>query len=117
MVDYIGRVPASSILLGQGFKQLVDQGMAPADALNTTIWRLRGTEPAAKPPNIAFNGDASGDEPDGQPGESGTGLGANPPGPTAAADLTAAGANAVGSSAAAARSAGSALRSGTAAPA
>lgn len=42
LLDYIGRVPASSILLGQGFKQLVDQGMAPADALSTTIWRLRG---------------------------------------------------------------------------
>lgn len=111
LLDYIGRVPDSSILLGQGFKQLVDQGMAPADALNTTIWRLRGTEPAAKPPNIAFNGNGSGDEPGAQPEGSGTGFGANPPDTAAAADLTAAGVSAVDSSAPAARPAGSALRS------
>src|SRR5260370_15488087 len=66
LLDYIGRVPASSILLGQGFKQLVDQGVTPSDALNTTILRLRGTEPAApRPPNIAFNSHAPGDEPGG----------------------------------------------------
>ena len=111
LLDYIGRVPTSSILLGQGFKQLVDQGMAPADALNTTIWRLRGTEPAAKPPNIASNANAAGDEPGAQPGGSGTRIGASPPDPAAAADLTAAGVNAVDSSTAAARPAGSALRS------
>jgi hypothetical protein len=114
LLDYIGRVPASSILLGQGFKQLVDQGMAPADALNTTIWRLRGTDPPAPmPPNIAFNADASGDEPGGQPGASGTQPGANPPGPAAAADLAAAGASAGDSGTAAARPAGSALLSDT----
>jgi len=113
MLDYIGRVPASSILLGDGFKQLVDQGMAPADALNTTLWRLRGTEPAAKPPTIAFNGDASGDEPSGQPGGSGTRIGAGPPDLAAAADLTAAGVNPVDSSTAAAWPAGSALRPDT----
>jgi hypothetical protein len=116
MVDYIGRVPPSSILLGQGFKQLVDQGMAPADALNTTIWRLRGTEPAVgKPPNIAFNADASSDEQGGQPGGSGTRFGANPPDPAAATSLAVSGVNAGDGSTAAARPAGSALRSDTAA--
>jgi hypothetical protein len=112
LLDYIGRVPASSILLGEGFKQLVDQGMAPSDALNTTLWRLRGTEPAVRmPPNLALNAEASGDEPGGQPGGSGTRLGANPPDPAAAADLAAAGVNAGDSSTAAARPAGSAVRS------
>ena len=59
LVDYIGRVPDSSILLGQGFKQLVDQGMAPVCAPSGKgELRLRGGVAwrSRRPPDPAMAG-------------------------------------------------------------
>jgi hypothetical protein len=66
------------------------------------------------PPNLALNAEASGDEPGGQPGGSGTRLGANPPDPAAATSLAVSGVNAGDGGAAAAQPASIPLRSDTA---